>query len=838
MTASDQARDGRLPRLGLLAGPARRTFVRGRMGTRGPRARRLTIAVGVVLMLTVGVAPSALAYWHSTGAGSGVATAGTLAAPAAVTASSWGGTVTVSWAAATPPTGALAGYTVIRYAGATPSNACGTDPASSGTFIPVGTLTCADSSVASGTYTYTVTAVWRSWTAGSLPSSAVTVVVPGPLQWFGDGAYGQGGVLDFTSERSPGPEATGATTWVTVSGAYGHTCGTRTDHTLWCWGYNTTGQLGIGNITQRTSPTQVAGTTWGTVATGGGHTCAIKTGGTLWCWGYNNYGEVGIGSVVTPQTSPVQVGALTTWATVTAGDDHTCATKTGGTLWCWGYNSNGQLGVGSVAQKNSPTQVGLLTTWATADAGNAHTCATKTDATLWCWGSNTKGQLGIGSLVQQTSPTQVGALTTWATVAAGTGSSVQTHTCATKTDATLWCWGDNSWGQLGLGSTTQQTSPTQVGALTTWNTVATGDSHGCATKTDGTLWCWGMGGMGQLGNGQPRTTTTAQQVGAASTWTRVSSGAQHTCATRSDHTLWCWGDNPWGQLGLGSTANTSQPTQVGALATWKTVAAGYQHTCATKTDGTLWCWGQNFYGQLGGGALASPQVNPVKVGVLTTWASVTTGAYHTCATKTDGTLWCWGDNTFGELGIGSTVLKNTPNRVGAAIVTWRSVSAGSLHTCATQTDGTLWCWGYNGSGQVGNGTVVWPQTSPAQVGPGVTTWNSVQSGNTHTCATRTDGTLWCWGDNTFGQVGIGSTVTPQTSPVQVGALTTWSMLAPGSTHTCATHDDYTVWCWGNNTSGQLGLGDTTERDSPTQVPGVTAGGLFTGDQANSTFIVS
>jgi len=178
-------------------------------------------------------------------------------------------------------------------------------------------------------------------------------------------------------------------TWASVGIGQFHTCATRTDHTVWCWGRNADGQLGLGNAgdgTERLVPTRVgAGTSWAAVSLGGWHTCALRTTHTLWCWGSNALGAVGVAGP--NRSTPTRVGTVSTWATVSVGSDHSCATRTTHTLWCWGANYDGQLGLSSGLMRSAPTQVGSAVTWAALGAGQAHTCATRRDHSLWCWGT-------------------------------------------------------------------------------------------------------------------------------------------------------------------------------------------------------------------------------------------------------------------------------------------------------------------------------------------------------------------------------------------------------------------------------------------------------------------
>lgn len=349
--------------------------------------------------------------------------------------------------------------------------------------------------------------------------------------------------------------------------------------------------------------------TWLQVSVSGLHTCAIATDHTLWCWGFNPKGELGIGSTV-EQDSPVQVGTAANWIAVSAGSQHTCGIQTDHTLWCWGYAYDGELGTGQVHIQDLevPTRVGIKANWREISAGAYSTCAVRIDHSLWCWGAGFAGQLGNGGTVNVYRPKPVGSLAVWAQVSFGGAQA-----CAVRTDGTLWCWGNNSDGQLGLGSTGGIVLvPTQVGTATDWIQVAAGGLRTCGTRATGTLWCWGAAGD-RISNPQPFVPTPTR-VGIESDWGQVSAGGNDSCALHADPTLWCWGDDDYGQLGIGSTSGRLSPVRVGTGPIWRQVSVGGLATCAIRTDHTLWCWGNNDGGQLGIGGSVIQEDLPVQVG--------------------------------------------------------------------------------------------------------------------------------------------------------------------------------------------------------------------------------
>ena len=343
------------------------------------------------------------------------------------------------------------------------------------------------------------------------------------------------------------------------------------DRELYTWGSGSSGALGQNNTTNYSSPVQVGALiTWEAITQGSNYSIAYKTDGTMWSLGgLNSSGQLGQNNTA-GYSSPVQIGALTNWtAEVKAGLGYTAAIKTDGTLWAWGAGTSGSLGQGNTTNQSSPVQVGALTTWSTLGTGAYHCASIKTDGTLWTWGMNAFGSLGLGNTTYTSSPQQVGALTNWSTVAAG-----YVDTVAVKTDGTLWSWGNNNVGQLGLGNTTNYSSPVQVGALTTWLNVACGYYQTLAIKTDGTLWAWGKNTDGQLGLGDTTNRSSPVQVGALATWSTLGLGKVSSGALKTDGTLWTWGYNAQGQLGLGDITNRSSPVQVGALTAWVFVKSG------------------------------------------------------------------------------------------------------------------------------------------------------------------------------------------------------------------------------------------------------------------------
>jgi len=696
------------------------------------------------------------------------------------------------------------------------------------------------------------------------------------------------------------------------------------DFKLFSWGQNTTfGNLGLGDLVDRSSPTQVGVLVdWATPEAGVYWSLCTKSNGTLWAWGRNSYYTLATGNN-TFYSSPKQIGSLTSWEKPSAGNTSAACIRTDGTLWTWGSGTYGALGNGSTASRSSPVQIGSSTTWTAVSAGGQFMLAVD-NGKLFAWGCNNSGQLGQGNTTNRSSPIQVGLLQTWATPAASTLRNYQTQfSVCTKTDGTLWAWGRNNYGQLGLGNTTDISSPVQVGTLTNWATPVVGAQQVLCTKTDGTLWAWGGGYTGVLGLGNSFDYSSPSQIGGFTNWLMPSTGGKNfSICTTIDGKIWSWGGGGNGRLGLGNSNNYSSPKQIGSLTPWVKIATGHSHAEATQgvettapvsltvpvvlgtaiegrtltstygvwenypssftfqwqrgttnisgetsnfyliaaadigftlrcvvtatnsfgsasvntantatvtafTGGQLWIWGRNNEGQIGNSTTANNYSSPVQLGSSVTWTKVFGGEATMFAINAATELYAWGkqiNNAFfgSALGIGIGPSESSPVQVSGT--GWSKIAGtgqGAGTTAGIKTNGELWTWGYNSSGSLGRPGA--GASVPTQVGL-LTGWKEIASSYNTFMSIKTDGSLWGWGGNAQGELGLGNT-TSYNSPKQVGSLLTWKFISGSSSSSGrrfqAVKTDGTLWGWGYNGSGILGTGNTTSYSSPVQIGALT-----------------
>lgn len=355
---------------------------------------------------------------------------------------------------------------------------------------------------------------------------------------------------------------------------------------IYAMGYNVYGNLGINTTNNRSSPVQVSSMDlrWSAVATeNGDHVIAVKENGTMWVWGNNGWGQLGLNDSVA-RSSPVQLGALTNWSTslekVATGYQNSGAVKTDGTLWLWGQGTYGQLGRNSLVVAFSPIQVGSDTNWsAVGCSGQGSTFALKTNGTMWSWGENYQfnsfgGMLGHNDIVKKSSPVQIGSSTDWSKISVGSSNVL-----ALKTNGTMWIWGSGyQRGEMGLNDYRPRSSPTQIGTATDWSVISAGGVNLGAIKTNGTLWIWGEGASGALGrNVGFGAVSSPVQIGSDTNWKFLAAGNYKSAAIRTDNTVWSWGRNDIGQLGHNNTVYKSSPVQVLAGVSWTGIKAGRNH---------------------------------------------------------------------------------------------------------------------------------------------------------------------------------------------------------------------------------------------------------------------
>jgi alpha-tubulin suppressor-like RCC1 family protein len=762
----------------------------------------------------------------------------------------------------------------------------------------------------------------------------------GTVWAWGVNSNGQLGEGTLTQRNSP-VQVSGLTTAVAIAAGSAHSLAVLSDGSARAWGYNAYGQLGDGTTTQRTAPVSVNSLTTAVKVEGGGtFSLALLTDGTVRSWGYNAYGQLGDGTT-TQRTSPVSVSGLSSVTALGAGIGHSLAVKSDGTLWAWGYNANGAVGDGTVTSRLTPVQVALTTVQDVTGGKYVHSAAVTTDGAVWTWGYNGYGALGDGTFVERHSPVQISESGyNWIvaipllTPATGTYSVNQTVTVSSATPGaeihytTSGATPTTSDPTVASGSTVSVTqsltlkakawkgaSPSSNVASETYTlkvanptfspaagTYTAPQTVTLSSGTPGATIRYTTDGTDPIDTSTEYTaplgiahTTTLKAKGFKSGWT--SSDVSIATYTMNFGTLAAPTFSPGGGTYTSSatvtmsaaagttiryTTDGSDPTsgstvytapvQVSATATLKARAfhpdyttsaatvAAYTIEVATPTftpDAGTYAAGQTItvststpgatirYTLTGADPTTTDPVVPsggtIVAGNFTlkatafkagcTTSGVKAAAYNVTGTmnggaaagggaftyvlQTDGTLWSWGDNTYGQLGDGTTTQRFVPTRV-AGLTGVIAVAAGASHGVALRSDGTLWAWGYNGYGQLGDATTA-SKSLPLQILSGVA---AISAGEYHTVAVKTDGTVWAWGSNTYGQLGDGTT-TQRTAPAQVASLTSAVAVAAEKWNSLALRSDGTVWAWGYNGDGEVGDGTNVQRTTPVQVDGLS-----------------
>lgn len=660
-----------------------------------------------------------------------------------------------------------------------------------------------------------------SWTQISVNTSHVLAInSQGKLYAWGFNTNGQLGTNDLTNQKIP--VQIGDSSWISVGTTASASMAIRSDNTLWTWGLNTAGELGLNDLVSRSSPTQIGTSAWTSVITksfGNSHVVALRSDGTMFAWGNNASGQLGLG-VLGHRSSPVQVGT-NSWNSVSAGNSYTAAIRSDGYLFTWGGGLAGRLGDNTSATRSSPVQIGT-SSWSQVSAGAGYTYALRIDGGLFTFGDNTGGQLGLNDASNRSSPTQVGT-SSWTQIASGAGYGQ----FAIRSDGGLFTWGNNTNGSLGLSDTISRSSPVQVGT-NSWVFVAPGTTNASiAIQADGSIFTWGSNSNGLLGTLKNYLTTSSPVFVTTinDSWSVVGAGAASltSSAIRNDGKLFMWGINGSGQLGLGDLIHRSSPVQIGTNS-WSQVSSGASHTVAITTDKKVFAWGGNSLGQQGNGTTASVST-PTQID-NNSWNMVLAFGTSTVGYQTSNNLlYGWGDNGAGQLG----VIRNAPASYSSPVVTgtiydsWATLVASNFpatnnaFVLGIRNDGLLFTWGYNSTGQLGNNANV-HRSTPVQIGN--SSWTSVGASSSTSMAIRADNTLWVWGSNNSGGLGLNDTV-HRSSPTQLGTYS-WSVVpvgpaAAGALLGFAVRSDGVLFGWGNNANLQIGTGDGTNKSSPVQI---------------------
>jgi alpha-tubulin suppressor-like RCC1 family protein len=698
---------------------------------------------------------------------------------------------------------------------------------------------------------------------------------------------------------------TGAATAVAAAevvqgAAHYHTAVIQSDGSLWTWGRNDWGQLGLGTEGDwYDRPQRVGSDTWTAVAAGTFHTLAVRSDGTLWTWGDLENGLQGVFPHEEPhrRTTPFQVGTDSDWASVAAGWYYSLGVKRDGSLWGWGLHFPGGWDYAKPTCGFSvPCRLPDTGGWRVIAGGhggaaglNTGIVGIKEDGSLW--------EIGAGG------ETRIGADSDWKTVAAGTDCYL-----AVKTDGSIWKWSgnpdfyapspvllthDKGWKEVAMGSYNQAAAVKDDGSLWRWNhsgyndpcyppfsgteafervgdrndwaKVFVGEQTYFAVTSGGSLHGWGWNRAGELGIGQTGTFTTPVQAGGSAGWVKVEAGAGASFGLKADGSLWGWGSNWYGNLGLGDRQPRTIPQEILPGAGWLDVSAGSGFAFAVRSDGTLWSWGRNDSGHLGRGLgiLGERLLTPGQVGAETDWRRAASGQLVTFLLKADGSLWALGMDALGHPSLIDSG-PDTPVRLGSDN-DWKDISVGYSYALARKADDSLWYWGapvrtgdfvgpyltpvlataasvsagfYIHLATAPDGALVkWgadirlplagPEAPPVTYSPpeGSTAWLSPTGGGRNAAALANDGSLWTWGANTFGQLGNGEVFPLAIDPVKVGEETDWAAVdqfwtGMGSSdriHTLALKGDGTLWGWGDNSCGGLGVGRVGSPTEPVRI---------------------
>ena len=650
-----------------------------------------------------------------------------------------------------------------------------------------------------------------------------------------------------------------------VESANDFTVALKSDGTVWTFGYNGYGQLGLGDTAKRTEPTKVEIEGIIDIACGTNHVLLLKQDGTIWAMGLNNYGQLGNNTTANALT-PVQVQGLDNIIRISAGANHSIALKSDGTVWTWGYNAYGQIGDATTTRRSLPVQVRIKDGISEIDAGHHSSIALDSDGNVWVWGLNTSGQLGINTTSNVLTPVKVN-IDDISAISMGTNYSI-----LVKGSGEVYSLGINKNGQLGDGTTTNRKVPVKVVLpgnipLTNIEYVSAGANHVLAKTYDGKAYGWGLDSSYQLGDELTTVKKNPVQIKYNKTSDiitevlDVSAGFTHSVLVKEDGTVWTTGKNNNGQIGDKTTitrpawvciSNTQIKVQETSITIDK-IGGTYElkpildtgfnllYDNMTNADYAYASKNTEIANVNNTGIITGVKRGKTKIGITETntnktiyidvyvldekdiaFPQVITTEYTTVALKADGTVWTWGLNDKGQLGLGDTTNRVTPTKVDIDNIVKIAVSQN--HVLALKKDGTLWAFGANNYGQLGQGNQT-NSLTPIQVkdstGNGyLENIKEISTATNMSMALDKDGNVWTWGLNDAGQLGNG-TKTNKSLPIKVTDISNITKVEGGNKSSYAIANDGTVYTWGYNNNGQLGDNTKTTRTKPVKLEGIS-----------------
>lgn len=581
---------------------------------------------------------------------------------------------------------------------------------------------------------------------------SIALCADGTVWSWGYNLHYQLGLGHNTSPKKKPEHVSGLSNVVDIATGNSHTLALTADGEIYTWGYGVSGQLGHGDATNAHAPTKIQGISKAVrIGAGIDSSFAVSADGSVKAWGLNSYGRLGIGLADPLKNSPTTVPNVSGAALAVEAGYHLHILNNGLTMQMAGYGLEGATGNGDLTQNNySLLPITNISDVATITAGAYHSLAAKRDGTLWAWGDNPYGEIGVASPNAAIArPNKVQNVD----VAEGIGG----HSLIVDVTGVLFASGRNSRGQLGDSTLLGRNVPVRIGNSGTVVASSAGKEHSLAVGHDGKLRAWGRNSHGQLGYTGSSYRKTPKVVAGISNASMVAAGNAHSIVLLKDNTLLGAGRNNEGQLGTAGFTNENVfiPIESGQLNDVIYVAAGANHTLALRSDGSIATWGNNSHGQLGDGSTTDRQGYVEPTLGSDDVSSIAAGDDFSLLLEDDGDLIAFGDNRYGQLGDGST--SNASNYVSVSSISdVLEIAAGSHHAVVLRSDRTVWTWGGNELGQLGIGSTTAFTNEPVQV-PGLSNVVSIQAHGEQSFATLADGTVWGWGGNLSGELGTGLT---------------------------------------------------------------------------------